>query len=102
MSRKFITNGTEEIPIEYFYTEVTEKDVDKWFALEFLLGKINIAKENVIAIGDNVNDKKMIEQSGLGIAMKKSTPKVTEIADFVTNFDNNNDGVAEAIEKFIY
>ena len=32
--------------------------------------------------------------------MKGSTPVVTEIADFITD-DNNNEGVAKAIEKFV-
>ena len=54
-----------------------------------------------MAIGDNVNDRKMIEQAGLGIAMKNSTPKITEVANYVTDFDNNNDGAARVIEKFL-
>ncbi len=49
--------------------------------------------------GDNVNDKQMIENAGLGIAMGESTPKIKEIANFVTE-DNENDGVEKAIEKF--
>lgn len=102
MSRKVITNGTEEVPIEYFYTEVSEKNVDKWYALDFLIQKLKIDKSEVITIGDNVNDKKMIEQAGLGIAMKDSTPKITEIADFITETDNNHEGVSLALEKFIF
>ena len=101
MSRKVISNGSEEVPIEYFYTEITKKNVDKWYALEFLINKLNIEKKEVMAIGDNVNDRKMIEQAGLGIAMKNSTPKITEVANYVTDFDNNNDGAARAIEKFL-
>jgi hypothetical protein len=101
MSRKIIKNGTEEIPLEYYYTEISEKDVDKWNALEFLIQKLNITKNEVITIGDNVNDKKMIEAAGLGIAMKGSTPKITETANYITEYDNNNEGVARALEKFI-
>ena len=100
VSKKIILHGSEEIPIHYYYTEITEKNVDKWYALEFLLNQLNISKEDVIAIGDNVNDKKMVEECGLGIAMKGSTPKLTEVSDYITEFDNNNDGVAHAIEKF--
>lgn len=76
MSRKMIRQGTEEIPIEYYYTEISLKNVDKWNAIEFLIEKLNIKKEEVIAIGDNINDKEMIEKSGLGIVMKGSTPVV--------------------------
>lgn len=100
MSRKIIKQGTEEIPIEYFYTEVSAKNVDKWHAIEFLKEKNNISTEEIIAIGDNMNDKKMIENAGLGIAMEGSTPQMAQIADYVTT-SNNEEGVAQALTKFV-
>ena len=101
MSRKIITNGTEDVPIEYYYTEISEKNVDKWSALEFLIKKIGIDKKDVIAIGDNENDIKMISNSGLGIAMKNSSPKIQSNSNLVTEFDNDHDGVARVIESII-
>lgn len=50
MSRKTIRQGTEEVNIEYYYTEISLKDVDKWNAIEYLIDKLNIDKEEVIAI----------------------------------------------------
>ena len=100
MSRKLIKQGTEEILIEYFYTEISLKDVDKWEAIKFLINKLNIDKSEVIAIGDNINDKRMIKEAGLGIAMKESSPDVIEIADYITD-RNNEEGVANAINRFI-
>ena len=99
MSRKVIEQGTESIPIEYYYTEISSKDVDKWNAIEFLISKLNIKKEEVITIGDNINDKKMIEQAGLGIIMGQSMPQLKEIADYVTT-SNTEEGVAKALSKF--
>lgn len=99
MSRKMIKQGTEDVPIEYYYTEISLKEVDKWNAIEYLANKMNISEGEIIAIGDNINDKKMIENAKVGIAMGQSTPVVTEIADFVTS-NNNEDGVAKALEKY--
>ena len=99
MSRKIIKQGTEEVPIEYYYTEISLQEVDKYNALQFLQKKLNIKNEETIAIGDNMNDKKMIQKAGMGIAMKQSCPAVIEIADYVTE-GNNEDGVAKALEKF--
>ena len=99
MSRKMIKQGTEDVPIEYYYTEISLKDVDKWKAIEYLANKMNISKDEIIAIGDNINDKEMIENAKVGIAMGQSTPVITEIADFVTS-NNNEDGVARALEKY--
>lgn len=99
MSRKTIKQGTEEFLIEYYYTEISLKNVDKWNAIEYLIQNLGIKREEVIAIGDNVNDKKMIENAGLGITMKGSTPSVTIVADYITD-SNNEEGVANALEKF--
>lgn len=100
MSRKIIRQGTEEIPIEYFYTEISAKNVDKWTALEFLKEKLQISSDEIVAIGDNVNDKKMIEKSGYGIAMGQSAPQIKEIADYITD-SNVDDGVANALDKLL-
>ena len=99
MSRKTIKQGTEEIVIEYYYTEITVQNVDKWYAIQYLMEKLKITKEEVIAIGDNVNDKKMIEEAGLGVVMEGSTPEINGIANYITT-SNNEEGVAKTLEKF--
>ena len=100
MSRKIIQRGTVQVPIEYYYTEISMQDVDKWNGVEFLANKLGIKKEEILAIGDNWNDKKMIEQAGLGVMMKNGNPKITKIADYVTD-TNTNEGVAKVLEKFV-
>lgn len=46
-----------------------------------------------------MNDKLMIQNAGIGIAMGQSTPRIKEIADYVTD-NNDNEGVKNAIEKY--
>lgn len=99
MSRKTIKQGTEEVQVEYYYTEITSEDVDKWNAIEFLIKSLNIEKDEVIAIGDNINDKKMIEEAGLGVVMKGSTPNVLQKAKVIAD-TNNDDGVAKILEEY--
>lgn len=100
MSRKLMKLGTETHSIEYFYTEITNENTDKWNALDFLIRKLGIEREKVIAIGDNINDQTMLENAGLGIAMANSAPYIQKMADIVTE-SNNEDGVAKVIEKYI-
>ena len=99
MSRKVIKQGTEEIPIEYYYTEISLANVDKWNAIEFLIKKLGIKAEEVIAIGDNFNDKKMIEKAGLGVAMGESRIDIKEAANEVTT-SNEEEGVAKILQKY--
>lgn len=100
MARKYIRLGTEERTVEYYYTEITSEGVDKWEAVRELADRLNIDTSEIIAIGDNMNDKLMIENAGLGVMMGNCAPYMHEFADTVVS-DNNNDGVAEAIEKYI-
>ncbi len=100
MSRKKIKSGTDDISIEYYYTEITNENVNKWSAIEFLLNKLKINKEEVITVGDNVNDKEMIQNAGMGVVMGNGNPKMKEIANKVVA-DNNSEGVLEALKKFV-
>lgn len=101
MSRKMIRHGTEEIPIEYFYTEISVSDANKWTAIEFLKEKLSIKTEEIIAIGDNINDKEMIEEAGVGIAMGQSNPYIKSVSDYITD-SNDDGGVEKAIQKFCF
>ena len=99
MARKTIKQGTEEIAVEYYYTEISRKNVDKWNAIEFLAKKLEIESKDIMAIGDNINDKQMIENAGLGVAMGQSTPVITNVANEVTS-GNNEEGVAKILQKY--
>lgn len=100
MSRKMIKDGTQDVLVEYYYTEITNVGVDKWNAIEELMDKLSIEKQDVMAIGDNVNDKIMIQNAGLGVVMGNSAPYIKDIADLVVA-DNDNSGVADAINNNI-
>lgn len=100
MTRKTIRSGTEDFNIEYYYTEITSKNVNKWNTIQQLANRLDIKEEEILAIGDNINDKEMIEHAGLGVIMANSAPYMKEFAD-VEVADNNSDGVAEAIEKYV-
>ena len=49
MSRKNIKSGSVDIPIEYFYTEIANENTNKWTAIKFLIEKLDIKKEEVMA-----------------------------------------------------
>lgn len=85
MSKKRIKRGTEDFFVEYYYTEITNENVNKWTALEFLINKLKIDVNEVVAIGDNFNDREMIVNSGLGIVMGNSNPLIKIMRRFYCN-----------------
>lgn len=80
--------------------EVNAKGVSKAKALRYLCEKIGITMENVLACGDSLNDMKMLQEAGVGVAMGNAQEAIKNVADYITE-DNNNSGVARAIEKFV-
>jgi Cof subfamily protein (haloacid dehalogenase superfamily) len=82
------------------YLEIMNSAASKTNAIKFLLKKYNLKREEIIVIGDNFNDKEMIEFGGMGIAMGNAPDEVKAAANFVTD-TNNNDGVHKALQKFM-
>ena len=85
---------------EPYFLEVVPCGIDKANTLGGLLSYLNIAREEVIAIGDGVCDVNMLQVAGLGIAMGHAQDSVKVCADYVTT-SNEEDGVAQSVEKLI-
>ncbi|HCL4548541.1 Cof-type HAD-IIB family hydrolase [Clostridium botulinum] len=81
--------------------EICNFGISKGIALEKLADYYNIPIEKCIAVGNDENDISMIKRAGLGVFMKNTREELKKYADYVTYMDNNNDGIAEVIEKFI-
>jgi hypothetical protein len=79
--------------------EVMNKGVSKGKAIKFLCGEMGINVNEVMAIGDNENDLDMLKTVGFPIAMGNAIDEVKMIANYITD-NNENAGVAKAIEKF--
>ncbi|UOQ48883.1 Cof-type HAD-IIB family hydrolase [Gracilibacillus caseinilyticus] len=80
--------------------EVNAVGVNKAAAIEVVCKKIGITMSQVMAMGDSLNDIKMIMEAGTGVAMGNAQDEVKQAADWVTEA-NHQDGVAKAIEKWV-
>lgn len=85
---------------EYNYLEILPDKVSKGNALRKLAEKLEIPMEQVIAIGDNLNDISMIKTAGLGIAVENAHDDVKKAADFITR-SNDEEGVAEVLFRVV-
>jgi Cof subfamily protein (haloacid dehalogenase superfamily) len=78
--------------------EVHAPAVTKWRALEWLLEQWGMRAEEVVAIGDDVNDIEMLRAAGLSFAMGNASDEVKAAADEVTG-SNDEHGVAAALSS---
>jgi len=79
---------------------IQNKGADKGSALKSVSKHLQIPVTDTVAIGDQLsNDGPMIKAAGLGVAMKNGVKGLKDIADMVTRYDNNNDGLASFIDE---
>lgn len=83
------------------YLEIMDRSVSKTSAIRFLQERWGVARQQVIAVGDNFNDMDMLEYAGVGVAMGNAPESVKNAADEVT-LSNDDDGVAKVIEKYFH
>lgn len=80
--------------------EIMAKNTSKGGALKLLAEKFKIKRDNVIAIGDSLNDLSMIQYAGLGVAVANAEKIVLKSADIIAP-SNDDNGVASIVNKFM-
>lgn len=83
------------------FLEIVPRGMNKGNAIRRMCAQIGIPVEHSIAVGDADNDLSMIQAAGLGVCMINGTDAMKAAADYITQNDNNHDGVAEVVEKFM-
>ena len=81
--------------------EWSPKNVHKATGLEKLSQHLGLDSNQIMACGDEGNDRSMIEWAGLGVAMGNATEEIKAVAKVVAPLSNDEDAVAWAIENYI-
>lgn len=66
------------------FVEIVSPEVSKGAALSALARNLNIAQEEIVAIGDGENDIPLFEAAGVGIAMDNAMPELKRRAHAIT------------------
>lgn len=80
--------------------EVFDPAVNKWQGILHVAGHHGIEAEEIIAIGDDVNDIPMLRSAGLGVAMGNARPEIQAIAKRVIG-SNAEEGLATFLEELV-
>lgn len=81
--------------------EIVPYGVSKGFAVKWMCDYLGIPLENSVAAGDAQNDIPMLEAARVGAVMCNAFPGIAKHGSYVTQADNNHDGVAEILHRFI-
>lgn len=81
--------------------EVAPAGVSKDTGLDVLRKAYDIKRDDIYAFGDEMNDFEMISYATHGVVMKNGNPELKAIADDMTDYTNEEDGLARYLEKLL-
>ncbi|HTV57487.1 MAG TPA: Cof-type HAD-IIB family hydrolase [Verrucomicrobiae bacterium] len=80
--------------------DVLQKGASKATGLAEWARRRGIAREHIMAIGDNWNDREMLEFAGVPVVMGNCVEEL-KLRGWAVTLSNDEDGVAEAIRKHV-
>lgn len=83
-----------------FYLEILNKKASKGTAVQNLAKKLGLTMDETMAIGDEENDRAMLEVVGTPVVMENGNPELKKIAKYITK-SNDESGVAYALRKWV-
>ncbi|MDE5613286.1 MAG: Cof-type HAD-IIB family hydrolase [Treponemataceae bacterium] len=84
-----------------YFLEIMPAHCGKGEALLELAKRLGIPPERTMAFGDSMNDESMIRLAHHGVAMRNGLPYIQEAARYVTENDNNHDGVGKFLRDWV-
>ena len=100
-----ITEKIDKDRITYYrsadFLEMMPSGYDKSSAIDALAKLFDVDLSQIMALGDDYNDVPMLKRAGCSVAMANAVPEAKAAAKHITD-TNNNDGVAKAIQKYVF
>ena len=98
-----ITGGNDEevrkrihyLGIEDYYAKSSNKEID----FEAFKSKHSLENEEILTMGDDLPDRKMMKMSGISACPKNAMPEVKEISDYISLVEGGKGAVRDVIEQ---
>lgn len=84
-----------------YFLEILPPGCGKGEAITWLAKHIGIDPSKTMGFGDSMNDESMIRMCGYGVSMCNGLEQIKQIADFVTEKNNNESGIADFLYKYV-
>ena len=93
--------STKYLEQDFTLIDIVNPAASKGAGVAAAAAELGVAREDIMAIGDNYNDLEMLLFAGTGVVMANAPLTLREIAGLHPTASNRDDGVALAIEQFI-
>jgi hydroxymethylpyrimidine pyrophosphatase-like HAD family hydrolase len=86
---------------DFALLDIVHPEASKGIGVAATAREVGVAREEVMAVGDNFNDLEMLQFAGTAVVMANAEPALQRLKGFHTTASNDEDGVAISIEEFI-
>jgi len=87
--------------VDFTLLDIVHPEASKGVGVAAAAAELGVLREEVMAVGDNLNDLEMLHYAGTGVVMENAEASLHEIEGLYATRTNDEDGVALAIERFI-
>ena len=94
---KIVKRRADKIKTAGCYIGIKQKELE----VEKILKKFNIKLKEIVYIGDDINDKKIMEKIGFSICPRDSILEIKKIADYTTNAKGGEGVLREIVELIL-
>ena len=97
-----IPDGLRYVLTEPNIIEILNVNNSKALAAETVLERYGLTLDDAMFFGDSENDRQLIEAAGISVCMANGRESVKKDSDFVTELDNNHNGILDFLKKHEY
>lgn len=101
--KEVLTELNQELPFSTSSSTINNVEVmvankNKATGIEQVLEYLNLSADEIVAVGDSFNDESMFKLAGYSVAMKNAPDEIKQMTDEVTQFTNDEEGVAHFLK----
>lgn len=96
-----VSNIVQRRAEELGVREVVQRARDKRAALHEIAARLGMGQEQVLYIGDDLNDLPAFQAAGVRVAVADASPMVRDAADWITDARGGDGAVREVIEAVL-
>lgn len=98
----YIESHFDDLSIRFWsdapcFGEIFFYSVNKSTSIDYVSRLYHIDREHIICFGDAMNDIEMIRKAGISFAMKNGADGLKREATYVTEYDNDSEGIYHAL-----
>ncbi len=86
---------------DFALVDIVHPQASKGAGVAAAARQLEVDREEIMAMGDNMNDLEMLEYAGTAVIMENAETALRDVANIHMTASNDADGVANAVEKFV-